>query len=183
MQLFAQSVCQMGRSRLSILVYHLWNNSVEYTGFRRSFPVRNIIGTQIHFSTVTKLWIEIKDGLNDTKHEHRCTSSVTGHPIFQLACDGIPEWGVSWRMAWSWWSSELATVVTGPHSHSYVKNMGQEQKVNTREELHHWIFNAKRCMNDTDVLCKVQIILNLKYPQLRNCWELGLCSNDIFDWE
>jgi hypothetical protein len=33
---------------------------------------------------------------------------------------------------------------------------------NTREE--HQILNAGRCMNDTDVLHTVQIILNFKYP-------------------
>jgi hypothetical protein len=44
-----------------------------------------------------------------------------------------------------------------------MKNMGNEHKENTREELHHQIFNAARCMNDPDVLHKVQIILNFKY--------------------
>jgi hypothetical protein len=38
-------------------------------------------------------------------------------------------------------------------------------------------------MNNPDVLRKVQIFLNFKYPSLRNSRESDLCSYDIFDWE
>jgi hypothetical protein len=37
---------------------------------------------------VTELWTEIKDDLNDTEHDYRCTSSLTGHHTFQSARDG-----------------------------------------------------------------------------------------------
>jgi hypothetical protein len=50
----------------------------------------------------------------------------------------------------------------------HKKNMVYGRKENRREELHHRIFDAERCMNDPDVLRKVQIILNFKYPSLYN---------------
>jgi hypothetical protein len=124
--------------------------------FLRSFPVRNVVWTWVRFSAVTKLRIEIKDD--------SCTSSVTGYPTFQSTRDGVPEWAVPWPMDWSWWSAELAPAVTGPHFPCYVKNIAYGCKENRREELHHRIFNAARRMNDPDVLRKIQIIFNLKYP-------------------
>jgi hypothetical protein len=36
-------------------------------------------------------------------------------------------------------------------------------QMQNREVLHHCIFDAARCVDDLDVLCKVQIILNFKY--------------------
>jgi hypothetical protein len=71
-------------------------------------------------------------------------------------------------MNWSWWSAELATAVTGPHSPGYMRNMAYEHKVNRGEELHQ-IFYAERRMNDPDVLRKVQNILNLKFPKNQTC--------------
>jgi hypothetical protein len=43
------------------------------------------------------------------------------------------------------------------------ENMVCECKVNRIEELVHWIIDDERHMNDPDVPCKVQIILNFKH--------------------
>jgi hypothetical protein len=67
-------------------------------------------------------------------------------------------------MDWLWWPAELATPVTGPHSSIYMKSMVYDRKVNRREEVHNRIFDAARRMIDTDVLRKIQFMLNLKYP-------------------
>jgi hypothetical protein len=49
-------------------------------------------------------------------------------------------------------------------SMGYMRNMVCECKINRKEEQQHGVFNTARCMNDCDVLCKVQIILNFEYP-------------------
>jgi hypothetical protein len=50
-------------------------------------------------------------------------------------------------MDWSWLSAKLATAVTLPHFPRFRENMVNEHKVNRRQELHHQIFDAARCMN------------------------------------
>jgi hypothetical protein len=50
------------------------------------------------------------------------------------------------------------------HIWGYIKYMIYERKLSRREEIYHRIFDVARRMNDPDVVRKVQIILNLKYP-------------------
>jgi hypothetical protein len=47
--------------------------------------------TWVRFSAVMKVWTEIKDSIDNTKHEYRCASSIMGHTTFQSTCDGLPE--------------------------------------------------------------------------------------------
>lgn len=69
--------------------------------FLRPFLIGNLIWMWIRVSVVLKklkmFW--------KTQHDYRCTSSVTGHPTFQLTCDGVPNWSSPWPMVWSWWSA------------------------------------------------------------------------------
>lgn len=64
-----------------------------------------------------------------------------------------------------WWSTDGDTAVPAPHSPLDFqvlgdnKNMVYECIVNRIDKIHQ-IFNAARHMNDIEVLCKVQIILN-----------------------
>jgi hypothetical protein len=59
--------------------------------FWRSFLVRNATWTYGQFTIATELWKETEDDLNDTKHNHRSTSSMIGQPIFQSIHDGVPQ--------------------------------------------------------------------------------------------
>jgi hypothetical protein len=69
--------------------------------------VKNAIWTWVWFSTVTELWTEIKDDLNNRKHNYICTSSVTGTLHFSqhvteylseqipdqwIGCGGLQNW-------------------------------------------------------------------------------------------
>jgi hypothetical protein len=66
-------------------------------------------------SVVTELWIDIKDTMNDTKHDYKCTSSMMGHPMFQLACNKETEQTDLQLVDWQWLSSEFVTRVTIRH--------------------------------------------------------------------
>jgi hypothetical protein len=136
-----------------------------------------------------RLWIEIKDDLNNTKHDYRCASSVTSHPTFQSTRDGVP-----------WISSSLIPglvvvvrrVVHCGRRTSLLpdflyrvtwKNMAYERKRKTGDFPTSTIWFAGRSVDGPDVPRKVQIILKLKYPQLRNRWDSDLCLYYISDWE
>jgi hypothetical protein len=100
----------------------------------KSFSVRNVIWTWVQFSMVMKLWTELKDDFNDTKHDYRCTSSMTGHPTFQLTPKDRP----------------LTSLPPDFHVWNY-QNMVCDYKVNQRELLHQ-ICSAAWCKNDPDGL-------------------------------
>lgn len=70
-----------------------------------------------------------------------------------------------WRIGYCshWTSLHLDFHILG-----YSKNMAYEHKVNKREKLYHWIFDAARHMNDPDVQHKVQINLNSLRTEPRN---------------
>jgi hypothetical protein len=156
-------------------------------------PSQNVMWTLARLSTDTDPRAEIKDDLHDTKHYYRSTSSPTGHPIFLSIRDWVTEWAGHWHTDQSWWSAELATAVTGPHSPNYFKNMVHESKENRREELLR-IFNAEWRVTDSHVVLKIQnIFLNVKFPKnqtyvhiifltgnyLRNkLWTAGQCLPD-----
>jgi hypothetical protein len=121
------------------IIYLLMLSVAHYTGCSVTMsvlqePTPEVIPSQkckwtcIWFSTVMELWIEIKGDLNDTKHDYRCTYSMTGHPTFQLTGAGVPEWADPWLMDLSWLSAELATAVTGPHSPLRFVCMGLHEK-------------------------------------------------------
>jgi hypothetical protein len=117
----------------------------------------------------------------DIKCNYSCTSSIMGHPHTSLNMLWSTWMNSPRPNEWLWWSpqkwptwspdfTELDFRVWG-----CMKNMVYECKVNRRDKLLHWIFDAERHKNDPDVPLKVQI-LNFNFQKLCNRWELDPCS-------
>jgi hypothetical protein len=78
----------------------------------------------------------------------------------------VLEWADPSSLDWLWWCVELASMVSGHHSHfhvwCYMREIVYDCKVNRREVPHNWISHAARHMNGPNVLHKVEIVLNFK---------------------
>lgn len=60
---------------------------------------------------------------------------------------------------------------------------GEWTQSDRREERYNRISDAAGRIDGPDVVRKVHVILNLKYPFPHNHWERGIYSYDIPDWE
>jgi hypothetical protein len=102
-------------------------------------PVRNVVCTQVRLLTVSERREEIKDYLNDTKHDYRRTSSMTGFPTLQSSRDGVPEWTIHWRISrggqnWPMRSPNLTPLI-GLHEKRSVLPQSKQKTGTTSRKL------------------------------------------------